>query len=387
MPESRFKCGLKRGQARHLQGRLQTAIRTEPVMERDRDRLQEPPATAGEFVRAPKSEAAPAGLRRSTDGERGLARRRTASGFDYLNARGQRVRDARVLDRIASLAIPPAWTDVWICADPCGHLQATGRDARGRKQYRYHPLWREQRESEKFASIAGFAQALPRVRAAVARDLALPGLPRRKVIAAIVRLLDRTLARIGGSEYARDNATYGLTTLCKRHLRLRGRSLVLSFKGKHGVKHELEIDDAPVRRVVLACRRLPGADLFVCREDDRLHRIAAEDVNHYLREAGGCAITAKDFRIWGASVAALALLGKLDAPRSRRAAQMGSAAAIREVAALLRNTPAVCRRSYVHPCVVEAWHADSLCALPLRRGKAALAPAERAFAALLASLS
>jgi len=352
-------------------------------MERDRA-VAEPIAAADDYA-VFSGESACGALCRSSDRERGLKRRRTAKGFEYVNARGRVITDARRLAHIAALAIPPAWTDVWICANPDGHLQATGRDARGRKQYRYHPLWRAQRENEKFARIADFARALPRVRAAVERDLALPGLPRQKVIAAIVRLLDRTLARIGGVEYARDNATYGLTTLRKRHVRQRSHSLVLCFKGKHGVPHELEVEDECVREVVCACERLPGAHLFVCREDDALHRIAAEDVNHYLQQAGGCTITAKDFRVWGASVAALALLREREPPATKRAAQTGIAAVTREVAGLLRNTPAVCRRSYVHPCVTEAWRTGALATLRQPRGSLALGRTERAFAALLAS--
>lgn len=322
-------------------------------------------------------------LCRSTDSERGFRRVRTAKGFEYLNRRGQPITDERVLARIASLVVPPAWEDVWICADPSGHLQATGRDARGRKQYRYHPLWREHREGKKFARIADFARALPRVRKRVERDLARGGLPREKVIAAIVRLLDLSLARIGGMEYARDNATYGLTTLRKRHLRLGARSLMLNFNGKSGVLHEITVKDAHVRRVVCACRRLPGAVLFACREGGEARRISADDVNRYLRDAAGCAITAKDFRVWGASVAALARLREVEPPNSQRAEKVAIAATIREVSSLLRNTPAVCRRSYVHPAVLEAWRSRALTDLKFSRANGSMTPAERAFTALL----
>lgn len=362
-------------------------------MDRDFAPSEEHAATADGFLRArvPVRRAAKRAARkpatptvhRSSDSEPGYRRQRTAEGFDYLNVRGKLIKDARIIARILSIVIPPAWEDVWICTDPHGHLQATGRDARGRKQYRYHPSWREQRESEKFAKIAEFARALPRVRAAVERDLALEGLPREKVIAAIVRLLDRSLARIGGAEYARDNATYGLTTLCKRHVRLDDQSAMLRFKGKHGIKHEISVDDALVLAVVRECRQLPGRELFACVVDAESRRIDADDVNDYLQENGGCDITAKDFRTWGASVAALALLYDLDPPRSDRAARKTLAQTIRQVALLLRNTPAVCRRSYVHPWVVEAWQTATLGSKRFRASKAPLAPAERAFALLL----
>lgn len=364
-------------------------------MDRDFERSEEQTASPGDFVTAKAAprraakraarNAARDAVHRSSDSEPGYSRRRTSEGFDYLNARGKLIKDARILARIASIVIPPAWEDVWICADPNGHLQATGRDARGRKQYRYHLTWREQRESEKFAKIAEFARALPRVRTAVERDLLLEGLPREKVIAAIVRLLDRSLARIGGAEYARDNATYGLTTLCKRHVRFEEQSALLRFKGKHGIKHEITVDDAHVLAVVRECRALPGRELFACLDNALPHRIAAEDVNEYLQQNGGCCITAKDFRTWGASVAALALLYDLEPPRSERAARSTLAQTIRQVAALLKNTPAVCRRSYVHPWVVDAWRSSTLGRTRFRASKAPLAPAERAFALLLKS--
>lgn len=362
-------------------------------MDRDFERSEEQTALAGDFERARVAARSVSKyvskkttrdiVHRSSDSEPGYSRRRTDEGFDYLNVRGKLIKDARIIARIASIVIPPAWENVWICSDAGGHLQATGRDARGRKQYRYHPSWREQRESEKFAKIAEFARALPRVRAAVERDLALKGLPRAKVIAAIVRLLDRSLARIGGAEYARDNATYGLTTLRKRHVRFDEHSALLRFKGKHGIKHEIVVDDASVLAVMRECHDVPGRELFACLDDATPHRIGADDVNDYLQDNGGCDITAKDFRTWGASVAALALLYDLEPPRSERAARSTLAQTIRQVAALLKNTPAVCRRSYVHPWIVDAWRSATLGSKRFRACKAPLAPAERAFALLL----
>ncbi|HEY1612015.1 MAG TPA: DNA topoisomerase IB [Paraburkholderia sp.] len=325
----------------------------------------------------------PARLTRSSDETCGYTRRLSGKRFAYFDGDGKRIRDADVIARIDALAIPPAYTDVWICPDESGHLQATGRDARGRKQYRYHPSWRDQRDRDKFGKLAGFARALPRIRARVAADLRLRGLPRDKVVAAIVRLLDSTLVRIGNAEYVRENASYGLTTLRKRHLRSEGRTLQLCFNGKHGIAHEVTIDDAAVARVVRRCAGLPGRELFRYTAGDGTHKVTAADVNAWLHEAAGEAFTAKDYRTWAASAVALDLLRAAEPPRSNTAARRTIAQVAREVAVLLRNTPAVCRNSYIHPTVVEAFIAGALPALRCRVRLARLSPRDRMLATLL----
>ncbi|AWV04489.1 DNA topoisomerase IB [Burkholderia sp. JP2-270] len=317
----------------------------------------------------------------------GYTRRRLRSGFAYYRRNGARIRDAAEIARIDSLAIPPAYTDVWICMDQLGHLQATGRDARGRKQYRYHPQWRATRDATKYARMAAFARALPRIRARVARDLARSGIPREKVVATIVRLLDTTLARIGNAEYARDNASYGLTTLRKRHLTIRSGQVRLRFTGKSGVEHDVTVEDTRVSRIVRRCAELPGHELFQYLDaDGTRHTVGSTDVNDYLRDAGGAEFTAKDYRTWAGSVLALALL--------RRAPRHGAAHAhkqivetVRAVAALLHNTPAVCRRCYIHPAVLDAFESGELDKLKGVRTPRGLRAEEAAFAALLASTS
>lgn len=322
-------------------------------------------------------------LTRSSDRMPGYTRRLVGKHFAYFDRDGARIRDPQTVARIDALAIPPAYTDVWICADERGHLQATGRDARGRKQYRYHAGWREQRDRDKFARLAGFARALPRIRARVAADLRLRGLPRDKVVAALVRLLDSTLVRIGNAEYVRQNASYGLTTLRKRHLRTDGRALTLCFNGKHGIAHEVPLDDPTVARVVQRCAVLPGRELFRYVAGDGSRKVTAADVNAWLREAGGDAFTAKDYRTWAASAFALDRLRDVPVPRSGRAARRAIAQAAREVAARLRNTPAVCRDSYIHPAVTEAFAAGELPALRCRVRRAGLSMPERRLATLL----
>lgn len=322
-------------------------------------------------------------LRRSSDRTPGYTRRAEGERFAYYDIEGARIRDADTIARIDSLAIPPAYTDVWICTDDCGHLQATGRDARGRKQYRYHPRWRDERDSDKFAKLAGFARALPRIRARVAADLRLAGLPRDKVIAAIVRLLDSTLVRIGNAEYVRENASYGLTTLRKRHLRADGRTLKLCFNGKHGIVHEVIVDDAEVARIVRRCAELPGRELFRYMDGNATRKITASDVNAWLHAAAGDPFTAKDYRTWAASAAALDRLRAVEPPKSARAARSALAQVVREVADLLRNTPTVCRNSYIHPAIVDAFSAGELQALRCRVRRAGLSTEERMLATLL----
>ncbi|MGK8892503.1 DNA topoisomerase IB [Burkholderia gladioli] len=324
-------------------------------------------------------------LRRVDDSRPGYTRRRGADGFVYLNTRGLPIRDLREIARINALAIPPAYVDVWICVDPLGHLQATGRDDRGRKQYRYHPRWRELRDAEKYARLGAFAQALPRIRARVSRDLSKPGLPREKIVAAVVRLLDSTLVRIGNAEYARDNASFGLTTLRKRHLSIEPGAMRLRFAGKSGVEHDVTIDDARVLPILHACAKLPGRHLFQYLDaEGTRHAIGPAEINDYLRETGGADFSAKDYRTWAGSVNALALLRRaawLDARQARKQI----VATVREVAALLHNTPAVCRSSYIHPVVLEAFETGALAVLGPCTKRRGLRTDEILFASLLAS--
>jgi DNA topoisomerase-1 len=323
---------------------------------------------------------APRGLVYVNDQTRGIGRVQVGGGrgrtgnrqaatrspprFQYFTASGRRIRDARTLDRIARLAIPPAYEDVWICPNPRGHLQATGRDARGRKQYRYHPDWSRARDDHKHSRMLSFGKALGRLRTRVRRDLKLPGLPREKVLALVVRLLDATQLRVGNAEYARSNGSFGLTTLRDRHARFpaRGKAL-LRFRGKGGAEHDVRIDDARLAQLVRRCQELPGQALFQYVDDaGHRHAIDSGQVNEYLRERMGGEFTAKDFRTWHATLHALTLLGKLPLParRSEAALRRCMNAVVREVATGLRNTPAVCRKSYINPAVFIAWQNGAL---------------------------
>ncbi|KWR89634.1 DNA topoisomerase [Cupriavidus sp. IDO] len=301
------------------------------------------------------------GLRYVDDSAPGITRRRCGGGFAYLDANGKPVRDAATLARIAALAIPPAYEMVWICPDPAGHLQATGRDARGRKQYVYHPDWGALRDSDKYARLPAFGTALPRLRARVARDLGRNGMPREKVVAAVVLLLDATLVRVGSPRYAQQNRTYGLTTLRRRHATVRGSRLRLQFTGKSGITHDVSVNDPRLARVVRSCADLPGQHLFKYRDSDgEIREIGSADVNAYLQAATGGDFTAKDFRTWAGSVHALAMLRTASADSSESARKKQVAEVIREVAQRLRNTVAVCRKCYVHPDVIEAFLNDEL---------------------------
>jgi DNA topoisomerase-1 len=268
------------------------------------------------------------------------------------------VRDAAQLARIRALAVPPAWTDVWICPLENGHLQATGRDARGRKQYRYHARWRRTRDETKYEHMLEFGQALPAIRRRIAADLGLPGLPREKVLAAVVRLMEDTLARVGNPEYASQNNTFGLTTLRNRHVRITRGRIELDFRAKHGIRHVSQVSDRKLARVVKNCRDLPGSELFQYIDDaGERHCIDSADVNDYLREISGRDITAKDFRTWAATnLAVLALAGEEGEPPTKKA----QVAAIKEVAKRLGNTPAVCRKCYIHPAVLQGYLDSSL---------------------------
>ena len=307
-------------------------------------------------VTDPVDSAKRAGLTYVNEHRPGLSRRRVGRGFIYLDTDGHRIRDRAVLGRIRSLAIPPAWRDVWICASLHGHIQAVGRDARGRKQYRYHPRWRESRDETKYERMLAFAHALPRIRARVRADLARPGLPREKVLATVVRLLERTLIRIGNEEYARANRSFGLTTLRTRHVAVRGATLRFRFRGKGGREHLVDVRDPRLARIVRRCQDLPGQELFQYVDDggDR-QTIDSADVNAYLREIAGAEFTAKDFRTWAGTVLAALALAETAVFASTREARRNITRAVETVAARLGNTPAISRRCYVHPGVVDAY--------------------------------
>ena len=295
-------------------------------------------------------------LRYVHDSMPGITRHAARNGFDYRVPDGSLVRDIATLKRIRALAIPPAWTDVWICRDPNGHLQATGRDQRGRKQYRYHPRWREVRDEAKYGKLLIFARVLPLIRARVEEDLKRPGLPRERVLAAVVRLMELTLFRVGNAEYARNNKSFGLTTLRDRHARVDGSHIHLSFRGKSGNRYESNINDRRLARIVKGCRDLPGNELFQYLDDEHnQHAVGSEEVNAYLREITGEEITAKDFRTWaGTHLAAAALRGfrQLDTESKRKKAIVR---AVEKVARHLGNTPAVCRRCYIHPAILDGY--------------------------------
>lgn len=291
------------------------------------------------------------------------------------------MRDPAALARIRSLAVPPAWTEVWICPVAEGHLQATGRDARGRKQYRYHRRWREVRDEVKYARMIEFAHALPRIRHRVRRDLARHGLPREKVLAAVVRLLETTLIRVGNDEYARQNHSFGLTTICNRHAQVRGGTIHFDFRGKSGVEHEIDISDRRLAAIVRKCQHLPGQELFAYLDEEGEPRdIGSSDVNDYLREISGQDFTAKDFRTWAGTALAAAALQEFEDFDSQAAAKRNVTRAIERVARRLGNTQAVCRKCYIHPAVIDAYF-DRTLAATLKRAT------EEALRGSLASLS
>ena len=312
------------------------------------DPLAEPPA--------PRESAQAAGLRYVTDDKPGIRRFRCGKGFRYTAPGGAPVNDDDTLKRIKSLVIPPAWRGVWICTSSNGHLQATGRDARGRKQSRYHPRWREVRDETKYERMLQFAQALPAIRERVKKNLALPELPREKVLATIVSLMEQTHIRVGNQEYAKENGSYGLTTLRNKHVEVKGSKVIFSFQGKSKVHHTVSLDDRRLARIIKQCEDLPGYELFQYIDEDGERRsIDSSDVNEYLREITGQHFTAKDFRTWAGSVLACDLLRGMGSFENGSQAKKNVVAAIRAVAAKLGNTPAVCRKCYVHPAVLEAY--------------------------------
>jgi DNA topoisomerase-1 len=309
-----------------------------------------PDATAAKRKKRPSPSG---GLRYSRDGEKGFRREAGGKAFEYFESKGGKVTDAETLDRIKALTIPPAWTDVWICGDERGHLQATGRDARGRKQYRYHPRWRELRDADKFDHLMEFARALPRIRRQSRADIGLPGLPRRKVLALLVHLLERTSIRIGNERYAEENDSFGLTTMRNRHVKVSGARVEFQFRGKSGKFHRIALDDPELARVIRRCRDLPGQELFqYLDEAGEVQSIGSSDVNDYLKEIAGCEISTKDFRTWAGSVyVATMLRGRVR--RDQRVGITHVAAAVRAASQQLGNTPAICRKSYVHPRVLD----------------------------------
>jgi DNA topoisomerase-1 len=329
------------------------SLRQKPddVKQRNVDVVATPIAALDPAVAARRAQ-----LRYVHDTMPGITRRQARNGFDYRLPDGSLVRNIATLKRIRKLAIPPAWTDVWICRDPNGHLQATGRDQRGRKQYRYDPRWREVRDEAKYGKLLIFARVLPLIRARVEADLKRPGLPRERVLAAVVRLMELTLFRVGNTEYARTNKSFGLTTLRDRHVRVNGSHIHLSFRGKSGNRYESDISDRRLARIVKGCRDLPGYELFQYLDDEgNQHAVGSEEVNAYLREITGEDVTAKDFRTWsGTQLAAKALRGfrDLDTESKRKKAIVR---AVEKVAKHLGNTPAICRRCYIHPAIFEGY--------------------------------
>jgi DNA topoisomerase-1 len=316
-------------------------------------------ATPVEAQQAARAE----GLRYTTDRTPGFTRVRRGKHFFFRDTTGRRITDATIIARIRKLAIPPAYEDVWICPHANGHLQATGRDARGRKQYRYHPQWREHRDCTKFDRMLEFGNALPRIRRRVAQDLRARGLPREKVLATIVRLLECTLIRVGNEEYARANGSFGLTTLRDRHAAVKGGTLLLEFRGKSGVMHRAQVTDRAVTRIVQSCRDIPGQDLFQWIDENGERRpLGSADVNEYLREASGGPFTAKDYRTWFATLEALELLRK-QRTKSKSDARKQVLAVVKSVSERLGNTPTICRKCYIHPVILSSHETGQLALL------------------------
>lgn len=304
----------------------------------------------------------PAGLTWCGDELPGLSRTVGAEGFSYHDPHGRLITDEKTLDRIRALAIPPAWTDVWICPRASGHIQAIGRDVKGRKQYRYHPDWSAHAAETKFERLSDFARALPRLRRRIEADLNRRGVSREKVLATAVRLLEITLIRVGNARYAKQNRSYGLTTLHKRHLDVDGAALTFAFKGKSGVEHEVRVRDRRLAAVVRSLRELPGQQLFKYRDaEGELNAVTSDDVNAYIREAMGEQFSAKDFRTWAGTVSAARALRDMEPPASPTEAKRRINVCVRAVAGLLGNTPTVCRTSYVHPRVFELFETGRLC--------------------------
>jgi DNA topoisomerase I len=304
----------------------------------------------------PLESAKAAGLRYVTDDEPGIRRQKRGKGFTFLDPQGKTIKDEKTLERIQKLAIPPAWTDVWICPRPNGHLQATGRDARGRKQYRYHANWREVRDETKFGRMIAFGDSLPKIRERIDRDMSQRGLGREKVLATVVKLLETTLIRVGNKEYVKQNNSFGLTTLRDQHVDVDGATLRFEFRGKSGKEHSVEVQDRRLARIVKQCRDVPGQKLFQYLDGNgERQSVSSEDVNAYLRETTGEDFSAKDFRTWGGTVLALSALLEVGACESEREANKAVVEAIKHVSGQLGNRPAICRKYYVHPVVIQSF--------------------------------
>lgn len=337
---------------RHAQQMRQT----QPGTARQKRQTTKPSDAASSESLTPADFARAAGLRYVSDHRPGIARRKFRDSFRYTQADGSPVRDTETLARIKSLVIPPAWTNVWICKEANGHLQATGRDARGRKQSRYHPRWREVRDENKYERMTHFAEALPGIRECVHHDLGLPGLPRLKVLATIVSLMETTHIRVGNEEYARENKSYGLTTMRNKHVEVHGAEVTFSFQGKSRVHHTVSLHDRRLARIIQRCEEIPGQELFqfLDAEGER-HSIDSADVNEYLREITGQHFTAKDFRTWAGTVLAAKVLHEFEPYQNATQAKKNIVEAIKKVASELGNTPSVCRKCYVHPAVLDAY--------------------------------
>jgi DNA topoisomerase-1 len=352
---------------------------------------EEPAPSLGTPNTDPPAAARAAGLRYVHDSQSGIRRERIGEQLRYTGPDGTPVEDEATLARIKALAVPPAWTDVWICPHPNGHLQATGRDAKGRKQYRYHPKWRNVRDEVKYERMISFGKALPAIRREVDRALRLPGLPREKVLATIVYLLEATMMRIGNDEYARENGSFGLTTLRNRHVRIDGSDVEFRFRGKSGVYQQVRVHDRRLAKIVQRTRDLPGQELFQYIDDEgQTHSVGSADVNDYLRAISGEDYTAKDFRTWSGTVLAALALREFERFDTQAQAKKNVVRAIESVAKKLGNTPSICRKCYVHPAVIESYLDGA--ALQVLRARAseelatdlhALQPEEAAVLALL----
>ncbi len=342
--------------------------------------------TIDDLITDPAESAEAAGLRYVMDTVPGISRRKAGTGFSYRGADGKLIRDAATLKRIRALAIPPAYTAVWICADPRGHIQATGRDARGRKQYRYHPKWRSVRDETKFGRMLAFSEALPAIRSRIDADMGRSGLPREKVLATVVQLLESTQIRVGNDEYARNNRSFGLTTLRDHHVEISGSRLTFEFRGKSGKTHAVELTDRRLARIVGQCQAIPGETLFQYLDEagDR-QTIDSGDVNDYLQEISGQEFTAKDFRTWAGTRLALKALAALDPADTGADRKAGVLNAVDQVALRLNNTRAVCRKYYVHPVVFESYLAGELANVLTSNGEST-AGLEREEAAVVALL-
>lgn len=311
-----------------------------------------PPVIASDPIDSARS----AGLKYVSDASPGIRRRRAGKGFVFHDSRGKRIADIETLARIRHLVIPPAWRDVWICSDPNGHIQAVGYDDRGRKQYKYHEKWRAVRDENKYGRMMAFVTSLPRIRRQVARDLRKPGLPKEKVLATVVRLLETTFIRVGNEEYKKRNHSYGLTTLHNRHADVHGEHIHFHFRGKSGVQHAVDLDDRRLAKIVRACQDLPGEELFGYKDEDgNVHDVGSTDVNDYLRRVTGQDFTAKDFRTWAGTVLAAQALRELEAVDSDARRKKNVVAAIESVAKKLGNTRSVCRKCYVHPAILDSY--------------------------------